>query len=164
MRLTRTGRRNRPYYRIVVMDSRKRRDGRYIEKIGTYDPIKENDNIVLSEERVQYWLGEGVQLSDTVRSILSKNGILLKNHLEKTNLDDELKDQEVKKWEAVKKEKLKNASKTVEVKEKVEEKKVEEAGSVEQKETEDVKPVEETVEEAVEEKEVVSEKTEDNKS
>ncbi|MDA3871382.1 MAG: 30S ribosomal protein S16 [Candidatus Marinimicrobia bacterium] len=143
MRLTRTGRRNRPYYRIVVMDSRKRRDGRYIEKIGTYDPIKKDDNVIISEERVQYWLNKGVQLSDTVKSMLSHKGILLKNYLEKSNLNDELKNQEIQKWETLQKEKAKQkeAFKKLKTEEKPIEKKKEEdkEDSIEQKETEDKK-------------------------
>ena len=157
MRLTRTGRRNRPYYRIVVMDSRKRRDGRYIEKIGTYDPIKEGDNVILSEDRVQYWLSEGVQLSDTVRSMLSKKGILLKNHLKKANLDEELKSQEMQKWEALKIQKQKETAQEVKLEEKTEEKKEDEesAGSVEQKATENVeiKSEEQVVEKKIDESE-----------
>jgi len=125
------------------MDSRKRRDGRYIEKIGTYDPIKKDDNVIISEERVQYWLNEGVQLSDTVKSMLSHKGILLKNYLEKSNLNDELKNQEIQKWETLQKEKAKQkeAFKKLKTEEKSVEKKKEEdkENSIEQKETEDKK-------------------------
>jgi small subunit ribosomal protein S16 len=77
MRLSRAGSKKKPYYHIVIMDSRKRRDGRYIEKIGSYDPIKPEDQVTLNAERVQYWYQKGAQPSETVRSIIRKQGIKL---------------------------------------------------------------------------------------
>lgn len=100
IRLTRMGRRNRPFYRIVVADARSRRDGKFIEQIGTYDPIKRQDeNSTVKEDRVLYWLRQGAQPSDTVKKILSKAGIMLKWHLEGSNLSEDKKKLEIQKWE-----------------------------------------------------------------
>lgn len=74
MRLTRHGAKKRPFYHIVVADSRAPRDGRYIEQVGTYDPMlpKESEKRVsLKEERVKYWLGVGAQPSDRVNRFLA---------------------------------------------------------------------------------------------
>ncbi len=75
IRLTRMGRKKRPFYRIVVADSRAPRDGRFIEHVGYYDPLKDPAEVKVEEERVLYWLGVGAQPSDTVRSILKRLGI-----------------------------------------------------------------------------------------
>jgi len=103
IRLTRMGRRNRPFYRVVVADSRSRRDGRFIEQIGTYDPIKENNNFSVQEDRVFHWLKVGAQPSDTVKRMLSKEGIMLKWHLENSNISEDQKKIELQKWELAKK-------------------------------------------------------------
>ena len=78
IRLARAGAKKRPYYRIVVADSRSPRDGRYIEKIGTYDPLLPKDSgerVKLVEERVKHWLGVGAQPTDRVLRFLDKAGI-----------------------------------------------------------------------------------------
>lgn len=78
IRLARAGAKKRPYYRIVVADSRSPRDGRYIEKIGTYDPLlpkESGDRVKLSEDRVKHWLGVGAQPTDRVLRFLDKAGI-----------------------------------------------------------------------------------------
>jgi small subunit ribosomal protein S16 len=80
VRLRRTGRKNRPYYRLVVADSRQPRDGRFIDSLGHYDPRKDPAEVEINEEKVMEWLGKGVQMSDTVRSILSREGILKRLH------------------------------------------------------------------------------------
>jgi small subunit ribosomal protein S16 len=72
LRLNRKGTKDRPYYKIVAVDHRKRRDGRYIEQIGTYDPMKEADNFTLDLEKTDKWLGVGAQPSETVASIIRK--------------------------------------------------------------------------------------------
>ncbi len=79
IRLSRAGRKKRPFYRIVVADKRMPRDGRYIEKLGTYNPLlaDENENRVqLVTERVQYWLGEGAKPSERVAKFLGKAGLI----------------------------------------------------------------------------------------
>jgi len=80
IRLTRLGRRNRPFYRIVVVDSRKRRDGAYIESLGYYDPVKDPAEMKLNVERALEWLLKGAQPSDTVRDIFRKFGVMKKFH------------------------------------------------------------------------------------
>ena len=72
VRLTRMGRKKRPFYRIVVTDSRKRRDGGWIESIGYYNPLTEPETIKFDEERLNYWIGVGAKLSDRVKRITKK--------------------------------------------------------------------------------------------
>jgi len=78
MRLQRYGTTKRPYYRLVVADSRNKRDGRYIEIIGMYDPTLEPARIEIDENRALDWLNNGAQPTDTVKNLLSKQGILAK--------------------------------------------------------------------------------------
>ena len=73
IRLRREGTTNRPYYKVVVADSRSPRDGKFIEIIGTYDPKKPDHNSTLQVDRAEYWIARGAQPSDTVRSLLKKN-------------------------------------------------------------------------------------------
>ncbi len=73
IRLRREGTTNRPYYKVVVADSRSPRDGKFIEIIGTYDPKKPGDNSNLDIARAEHWMSKGAQPSDTVRSLLKKN-------------------------------------------------------------------------------------------
>jgi small subunit ribosomal protein S16 len=77
IRLARAGAKKRPYYRIVVADSKSPRDGRYIEKIGTYDPLlpKGSERVKLVEERVKHWLGVGAQPTDRVLRFLDAAGM-----------------------------------------------------------------------------------------
>jgi small subunit ribosomal protein S16 len=72
IRLTRMGRKKRPFYRVVVTDSRKRRDGGWIESIGYYNPLKETREVKIDEERLNYWLSVGAQMSDRVKKITGK--------------------------------------------------------------------------------------------
>jgi small subunit ribosomal protein S16 len=74
---------NQPFYRIVAMDSRQSRDGKYIECIGWYDPKPTPSKINIEKDRALYWLGVGAQPSDTVRSLLRKAGILQIRHEQK---------------------------------------------------------------------------------
>lgn len=74
------GAKKKPFYRIVVADSRSPRDGRFIETIGTYNPVAEPAEIKIDEELALKWLQNGAKPSDTVRSLLSKQGILEKFH------------------------------------------------------------------------------------
>jgi small subunit ribosomal protein S16 len=77
------GRRKVPVYSIVATDQRNARDGRYIEDLGRYYPLEQPARVRIEEDRVRYWLEQGAQPSDTVRSILSKRGLLLATHLKK---------------------------------------------------------------------------------
>jgi small subunit ribosomal protein S16 len=70
--MKRIGTTNTPAYRIVVADSRSPRDGRFIEEIGTYQPLKKTDNYALDLERAEYWIGKGAQPTETVASFLKK--------------------------------------------------------------------------------------------
>lgn len=72
IRLKRMGSKKRPFYRIVVADSRSPRDGRFIETVGTYNPLTQPEQVTLKEEAIMGWLNNGAQPSDTVRNILSK--------------------------------------------------------------------------------------------
>ena len=74
------GAKQRPFYRIVVADSRSPRDGRFIEEIGTYNPITEPAEIKVDKEAAIKWIGNGAQPTDTVRNIFKKNGILKEIH------------------------------------------------------------------------------------
>jgi small subunit ribosomal protein S16 len=73
IRLRREGALNRPYYKVVVADSRSPRDGKFIEIIGTYDPKKTGHNSTLKMDRIEHWISKGAQPSDTVRSLIKKN-------------------------------------------------------------------------------------------
>ena len=73
IRLRREGALNRPYYKVVVADSRSPRDGKFIEIIGTYDPKKTGHNSTLKLDRIDHWISQGAQPSDTVRSLIKKN-------------------------------------------------------------------------------------------
>ncbi|MEZ7956681.1 MAG: 30S ribosomal protein S16 [Rubritalea sp.] len=72
LRLSRQGTKDRPYYKIVAVDSRKRRDGRPIEQLGTYNPMIEGVNYSIDIEKAEKWLGNGAQASETVNSIIKK--------------------------------------------------------------------------------------------
>jgi small subunit ribosomal protein S16 len=72
IRLRREGALNRPYYKVVVADSRSPRDGKFIEIIGTYDPKKTGHNSTLKMDRIEHWISKGAQPSDTVRSLIKK--------------------------------------------------------------------------------------------
>ena len=78
LRLRRMGAKQKPFYRIVAADSRSPRDGRFIEVVGTYNPIKNPAEITIKEERVLSWLNDGAEPTETVRSILSKQGVMKK--------------------------------------------------------------------------------------
>ena len=76
IRLRRMGMKKKPFYRLVVTDSRTPRDGRFIEEIGFYDPLTEPVNLKIDGERATYWLDNGAQPTDTVRGLLKKAGAI----------------------------------------------------------------------------------------
>ena len=78
LRIKRMGSKAKPFYRIVAADARSPRDGRFLETVGTYDPIKKDAPVMVDEEKAMYWLNNGAIPTDTVRSILSKQGIMKK--------------------------------------------------------------------------------------
>jgi small subunit ribosomal protein S16 len=83
IRLQRFGKKGQPYYRIVIADNRAPRDGRFIENIGTYNPLTIPATIDINADRALYWLQTGAQPTETAKAILSYKGILYKNHLAK---------------------------------------------------------------------------------
>ncbi|MBL3592708.1 MAG: 30S ribosomal protein S16 [Synergistaceae bacterium] len=76
IRLARHGRKKTPFYRLVVADSRSPRDGRYIEQLGHYDPMKDPADIKVDAERALHWIKNGAQPSDTARALLRKAGVI----------------------------------------------------------------------------------------
>ena len=79
IRLARGGAKNRPYYRVVVADSRMPRDGRYIERVGSYNPMLEHgdeNRLVIREDRVKHWLSVGAQATDRVQRLLAQAGLV----------------------------------------------------------------------------------------
>ena len=114
IRLSRHGRKRYAYYHIVVADSRAPRDGRFIERIGSYNPNTNPATIDLDIDKALQWLGHGAQPTDTVHSILSKKGVLMKKHLldgvKKGAFDNEEAERRFLKWQAEKEAKI-NAQK-----------------------------------------------------
>ncbi len=78
LRLKRMGAKQKPFYRIVAADSRNSRDGKFIETVGTYNPIKMPHEVKVDEEKALYWLSNGAQPTDTVRNLLSQTGVMKK--------------------------------------------------------------------------------------
>lgn len=99
LRLTRMGRKKMPYYRIVAIDSRKRRDGKYLDKIGHYNPQSEPAEIEINKEKAITWLDRGAIPSETVKSFLRRKGILLEWDLLKRGLDKDAIETELQKWQ-----------------------------------------------------------------
>ena len=89
LRLMRLGRKGQPFYRIVAVDSRKRRDGSYLEKIGHYNPNARPAEVLLDDQKALKWLGQGAIPSDTVRSLLSRYGIMMAFDLAKKGVNPE---------------------------------------------------------------------------
>jgi small subunit ribosomal protein S16 len=101
IRLTRMGRRKRPYYRLVVVDSRTRRDGAFIENLGTYNSIPGLYECSVDADRAIHWLDRGASLSDTARSLLRNEGILYRWHLHKTGVAAEEIERKVEEFRTV---------------------------------------------------------------
>jgi small subunit ribosomal protein S16 len=79
IRLARHGAKKSPFYRIVVADTESPRNGRYLENVGTYDPLFDPAKVTLKSERIQYWVNQGAKPTDTVRSLLKKEGFYASN-------------------------------------------------------------------------------------
>ncbi|MFO7716687.1 30S ribosomal protein S16 [Desulfosarcina sp.] len=75
IRLARHGAKKRPFYRIVAADSDSPRDGRFLEKLGTYNPLQDSDQVALNMDRVKYWIEQGATPTDTVKTILKREGV-----------------------------------------------------------------------------------------
>ena len=117
IRLARRGRKKLAKYDVVVTDSRSPRDGKFIEKIGTYDPLTIPATIKLNEERAFSWLMNGAQPSDTVKAMLSYRGVMLKRHLQigvvKGAITQEQADQKLADWKVEKENKIQSKKDTV---------------------------------------------------
>lgn len=75
IRLARHGAKKKPFYRIVVADKESPRDGRFLENVGTYDPLQNPAKVTLKEDRIKYWMDQGAIPSDTVKSLIKKEGL-----------------------------------------------------------------------------------------
>jgi small subunit ribosomal protein S16 len=73
IRLTRLGRKKKPFYRIIVADSESKRDGKFLDVVGTYDPLKDPASIVINDDKLQEWLGKGALPTTTVKSLIKKS-------------------------------------------------------------------------------------------
>ena len=120
IRLQRHGKKGQPFYHIVVADSRAPRDGKFIEKIGTYNPITNPAQINIKFDRALYWYSVGAQPTDTARSLLSKTGVMMKYHLlrgvQKGAMTEEQAEIKFQNWMKEKEAKAANAVKTMEEK------------------------------------------------
>lgn len=105
IRLARKGRKGQPSYNLVVADARASRDGKFIEKLGNYDPIKKFFDVDV--DKALYWLSKGAQPTDTARNFLSKRGVMYKRHLQigvqKGSITQDLADSRFSDWVAMKK-------------------------------------------------------------
>jgi small subunit ribosomal protein S16 len=127
IRLQRKGKKGQPFYHIVIADGRAPRDGKFIERIGTYNPLTKPADINMDFDRALYWLQTGAQPTDTVRAIFAYSGVLYKNHLvkgmKKGALTQEQADVKFNEWLRSKREKIENKAKQVELDKKGEGKK-----------------------------------------
>ena len=125
LRLRRMGKKKQPIYKVVAADSRAPRDGKFLESIGLYNPLTNPHTLDINEERAMYWLNVGAQPTDTVKSLLSQKGIILKRELLRRGVTDDKMSAELENWEkmreaksstaAVKKKKSKKAAAKEEV-------------------------------------------------
>jgi small subunit ribosomal protein S16 len=118
IRLQRKGKKGQPFYHLVIADGRAPRDGKFIERIGTYNPLTKPADINMDFDRALYWLQNGAQPTDTVRAILTYTGVLYKNHLnkgvKKGALTQEQADVKFSAWLNEKREKIENKAKQLE--------------------------------------------------
>ena len=99
LRLRRMGKKKQPIYKIVAADSRSPRDGKFIEAVGLYNPLTKPHTVDLKDERINYWLDNGAQPTNTVKSLLNQNGITLKRDLVKRRFSEERVETELKDWQ-----------------------------------------------------------------
>ena len=110
LRLRRMGKKKQPIYKVVAADSRSPRDGKFLESVGLYNPLTNPHTIDLKEDRVFYWLNNGAQPTDTVKSLLRQKGITLKKDLMKKGFSEEKIQEELNKWEKLKEASVKKSS------------------------------------------------------
>ena len=116
IRLKRIGRRNRPFYRLVVMDSRKKRDGAAIEELGWFNPIEADKSYSLNEDRILHWMKLGAQTSEAAHGLMKRSGLAHRWHLTQQGLDENAIEKEMKKWVLTREETLKNRAEKAEKK------------------------------------------------
>lgn len=110
LRLRRIGKKKQPIYKVVAADSRSPRDGKFLEAIGLYNPLTDPLTLEIKEDRAMYWLNVGAQPTDTVKSLLSQKGIILKKELQKRGLSEEKIQEEIDNWVKVREAKVKSRS------------------------------------------------------
>ena len=110
LRLRRMGKKKQPLYKVVAADSRSPRDGKFLESIGLYNPLTDPSIIEIKEDRALYWLGVGAQPTETVKSLLSKKGILLKRELIRKGLSEDKVEAELESWKKLKEAKSKGVT------------------------------------------------------
>ena len=110
LRLQRMGKKKQPIYKIVAVDSRVKRDGRFIDAVGLYNPSTNPMTITLREDRVFHWLERGAQPTDTVRNLLSRKGVWLKWGLKRKKADEATIAAEFEKWQMMQAPKLQKES------------------------------------------------------
>lgn len=96
------GKKKQPIYKVVAADARSPRDGKFLEAVGIYNPLTNPHTIDLKEDRVNYWLNSGAQPTDTVKSLLSQKGIILKRDISRRKLSEEKAQAEIANWEKLK--------------------------------------------------------------
>ncbi len=138
LRLRRMGKKKQPVYKVVAADSRSPRDGKFLEAIGLYNPKSNPALVDINEQRALYWLGVGAQPTETVRSLLSKQGILLKKELLKKKLSEEEIANKISDWQKLKEAKKSSVKKTEKLSKKAAAKKAAEANEQPGKAAEEV--------------------------
>lgn len=154
LRLRRMGKKKQPIYKIVAADARSPRDGKFLEALGLYNPLTKPHTVDVKEDRILYWLSNGAQPTNTVKSLLREKGIILKNDLIKRGLDEEKIESELAEWQ-----KLKEASATSKAKKK----KISRKAKAKVEESKDSaaaeKPIEDKAEETPKKEEKIDEST-----
>jgi len=102
LRLRRMGKKKQPIYKVVAADTRSPRDGKFIEALGLYNPLTDPHTIEIKEDRVLYWLDNGAQPTNTVKSLLRQQGITLKREMGRKGLDAEKVEAEMENWKKLK--------------------------------------------------------------
>jgi small subunit ribosomal protein S16 len=112
LRLRRMGKKKQPLYKVVAADSRSPRDGKFLEAIGTYNPLTDPHTVEIKEERALYWLGVGAQPTETVKSLLKQKGIILKRELMRRGMDESKIQTEMDNWKKMKEDKSQKPKKS----------------------------------------------------
>lgn len=102
LRLRRMGKKKQPIYKLVAADSRSPRDGKFIESVGLYNPLTDPHSVEIKEDRVNYWLDNGAQPTDTVKSLLRQKGIILKRELKRKGIAEDKIQLELEQWAKLK--------------------------------------------------------------